>query len=187
MSSSGRCDMATTETGVDGAREGLEPTERVFRGYLVAAAAGLVIALTYYVVSNTVEMVVGDPNEGKYYLNPLLVAFVVAPVVLMLGALLPLLRAGSRRLAALRSGEDRTRRSIRGLSYGFAGAWAFTTWVITYFFINSENGYGLSHSTRFNSEFLHAGGWLGAVAVVLSAALAVGALAVAVCTRPVRD
>jgi hypothetical protein len=178
--------MATMDTGMEGGRDGLPP-ERVFRGYLVAAAAGLVVALTYYMLSNTVEMVVGDPNEGKYYLEPLLVAFVVAPLVLMPGALLPLLRAGSRRLAALRSGEDQARRSVRGLSYGFAGAWAFTTGVITYFFINSENGFGLSLSTRFNSELLNAGGWLGAVAVVLSAALAVSALAVAVFTRPVRD
>jgi hypothetical protein len=179
--------MATMESSLDDARDRSASTERAFRGYLVAAAAGFAVAATWYTVSNTVEMIVGDPNEGKYYLNPVLVAFVTVPLVLMLGAMLPLLRAGSRRLKTPASGDARAPRSIRALSLGFAAAWAFTTWVITYFFINSEDGYGLGHSTTFDPGLLHAGGWLGAVAVVTSAALAVGALAIAALSRSVRD
>jgi hypothetical protein len=172
------------ESGLDDARDSTS-TERVFRGYLAAATGGLAVVVTWYTVSNAVEMIVGDPNEGKYYLNPILVAFVTIPLALMLGGMLPLLRAGARRLKTPRS-DGRASRSVRGLSLGFATAWAFTTWVIAYFFINSENGYGLSHSTTFDPGLLHAGGWLGAVAVVVSAALTVGALAIAAVSRPVR-
>jgi hypothetical protein len=179
--------MATMESGLDDTRDRSTSTERAFRGYQVAAAAGLAVAATWYTVSNTVEMIVGDPNEGKYYLEPLLVAFVTVPLILMLGAMLPLLRAGSRRLKTPASGDARAPRSFRVLSLGFAAAWSFTTWLITYFFINSEDGYGLSHSTTFDPARLHAGGWLGAAAVLISAALAVGALAIAALARPVRD
>ena len=69
----------------------------------------------------------------------------------------------------------------------FAAAWAFTTWVITYFYHVSENGYGLDDGITFEHVTLHAGGWLGAAAVVVSAALTIAALAIAALARPARD
>jgi hypothetical protein len=179
--------MATMESGLDDTRDRSTSTERAFRGYLVAAAAGLAVAATWYAVSSTVEMIVGDPNEGKSYLDPLLVAIVTAPLALMLGAMLPLLRAGSRRLKTPASGDGRAPRSIRALSLGFAAAWAFTTCVITFSFYISENGYGLDDGAPLDSAGLHVGGWLGAAAVAISAALTIAALAIAASARLARD
>jgi hypothetical protein len=167
--------MATMESGLDDARDRSGSTERAFRGYLVAAAAGFAVAATWYTLTSTVETIVGDPNEGKSYLDP------------MLGAMLPLLRAGSRRLKTPASGDGRAPRSIRALSLGFAAAWAFTTCVITFSFYISENGYGLDDGAPLDSANLHAGGWLGAAAVVVSAALTIAALAIAALARPARD
>lgn len=179
--------MATMESGLDDVRDRSSSTERAFRGYLVAAAAGFAVAAIWYTLSTTVEMIVGDPNEGKSYLDPVLIAAVTLPLVLMLGAMLPLLRAGSRRVKTPASGDGRAPRSIRALSFGFAAAWAFTTWVITFSFYIEENGYGLNDGAPLDSADLHAGGWLGAAAVVISAALTIAALAIAALARPARD
>ena len=179
--------MATMESGLDDTGDRTTSTTRVFRGYLVAATAGLAVAATWYLLANTVETIVGDPNEGKNYLDPLYLVIITVPLVLILGAMLPLLRAGSRRLKTPASGDGRAPRSIRALSLGFAAAWAFTTWVITYFYHVSENGYGLDDGITFEHVTLHAGGWLGAAAVVVSAALTIAALAIAALARPARD
>jgi len=178
--------MATMESGLDDARDTAASAERAFRRYLVAAATGLAVTATWYTLSSTVETIVGDPNEGKNYLDPLYVAMVTAPLVLMLGTTLPLLRAGSRRLKAPASGDGRAPRSIRALSLGFAAAWAFTTCVITFSFYISENGYGLDEGAPLDSANLHAGGWIGAAAAVISAALTIAALAIAALPRPTR-
>jgi hypothetical protein len=179
--------MATMESGLDDARDRSGSTERAFRGYLVAAAAGFAVAATWYTLTSTVETIVGDPNEGNPYLALVFVEAAPPPLVLMLGAMLPLLRAGSRRLKTPASGDGRAPRSIRALSLGFAAAWAFTTCVITFSFYISENGYGLDDGAPLDSANLHAGGWLGAAAVVVSAALTIAALAIAALARPARD
>ena len=46
---------------------------------------------------------------------------------------------------------------------------------------------GLDDGITFEHVTLHAGGWLGAAAVVVSAALTIAALAIAALARPARD
>ncbi|MDA1359920.1 hypothetical protein O1R50_09815 [Glycomyces luteolus] len=179
--------MTAMESGLAGAAGRMESSARLLRGYRVASALNLVALLVYYCVSSTVEMIVGDPNEGISWQDPILVTAVAVPVALFLGAHLPLLRAAARRVDGLRSGEEGARRSAHVLSYWFAVAWGLTAWLITYVFHVEENGFGLDESNWPRDGLLHAGGWLGAAVVVFSAALTIGALAVAVATRRVRD
>jgi hypothetical protein len=130
-----------------------------------------------------------DPNEGLWWdLEAWEWVLLTLPMTLPLTATALLVTAAAKRLPGLRRGGNR--RAIRALSFWAAtgsGLYAaFLYWMLAL----AEDGYGLSlHSPSALGEDLSGGrlnlvGWMGVAAVLGLVVLLVGALAIAVLTRP---
>jgi hypothetical protein len=183
--------MAAIESGLTHAGDRLGVAARLLRVLIVFAMANLVVNVAYFEIVMYRDIEVFPDNEGglaamswwDYSLFVVPAALVIAPHV-------ALALAAGRRLQPLRDGDEWTRKNLHFLSYVCALGLAILAYW-TYTVMGSANyddgiaAYSLSAAVESTGS-LNALGWMGAASFFATMALAVGALAMAVLTRPLR-
>lgn len=186
--------MAAIEAGDERAGDRLEAAARWLRGLMALALVNLVVNSAYFLVALYRDIEVFPDNEGGLAVFSWYdYSMFVVPPALAVAAHWPLLRAGSKRLAGLRDGDDRARRVVHRLAYVSAAGLALYAWAtVEYLDIgNHADGVAVLHPDiampQLASGGVNALGWTGLLSLVAIVVLFTGALAVAVLTRRGRD